>query len=174
MSIWVVVLFCIVGVYFQSTSASACSWSSTSVWMKVLIVFSWHVCAFSDGWINVQMYRAVWLASCFTGGQYLICVSAPTLPPDSFTLQIETAAAYETSGYTPVRGPTPKLNKRNVLAPLGLCVLRTFICGCGLFVEDSHLKCVGCVTEMTECTPVAAKYVECVGLMVKLNWHINP
>jgi len=33
MSIWVVVLFCIVGVYFQSTSASACPWSSTSVFL---------------------------------------------------------------------------------------------------------------------------------------------
>jgi hypothetical protein len=65
--------------------------------------------------------------------------------PRFVTLKIEKAAAYEMSGNTPVRGPTPKPNKRNVLAPvlvpyLMLCrVVRTqnIYLWLFLFLEDS-------------------------------------
>jgi hypothetical protein len=82
-----------------------------------------------DGWISGQIKRGLTVVLLHRA-HYQICVWAPTIPPNLFTLKIETATTHETSGNTPVRGATPKPNKRNVLAPVGLCVLKTFICDC--------------------------------------------
>jgi hypothetical protein len=94
---------------------------------------------------------------------YHIYVGALTIPPDLFTLKTEAAAVYETSGNIPVCAQTPKPNKRNVLAPalLPYLMLRMIVCTHHmylwppLFVQESHLQCAGCVTEIADYTPVS-------------------